>query len=98
LFKLRIIRIFDNRKQTEKYVPIKGAKYQPTLTEERKAQIKKRVMLKIKCIHAFTNGYKWHSNRTDVKYVPTLTQERKRKILKSVLFKLRIIRIFDNRK
>ena len=36
MFKLRVIRIFDNRKQTKKYVPVKGAKYTPTLTEERK--------------------------------------------------------------
>ena len=37
MFKLRVIRIFDNRKQDQKYVPIKGAKYQPTMTEQRKA-------------------------------------------------------------
>lgn len=55
-------------------------------------------MFKIKCILAFTNGYKWNKNRIDAKYVPTLNEKRKKKILKSVLFKLRVIRIFDNRK
>ena len=55
-------------------------------------------MLKIKCILAFTNGYKWHTNRVDAKYVPTLTKERKMKIIRSVMFKLRVISIFDNRK
>ena len=74
MFKLRIIRIFDNRKTDEKYEPIKGARYQPTLTEEKKNLIKKRVMFKIMSVHAFTKGYKWHSNRTDTKYVPTLTE------------------------
>ena len=74
MFKLRIIRIFDNRKTDEKYEPIKGARYQPTLTEEKKNQIKKRVMFKIMSVHVFTKGYKWHSNRTDAKYVPTLTE------------------------
>ena len=65
LFKLRIIRIFDNRKTAEKYIPVKGAKYVPTLTEDRKKQITKRAMLKIKCILAFTNGYKWNKSRAD---------------------------------
>ena len=68
------------------------------MTEERKRQVKKRVMMKIKCVNAFTKGYKWHQNRTDKKYTPTLTEERKKKIIRSVLFKLKIIRIFDNRK
>ena len=54
------------------------------MTEERKRQVKKRVMMKIKCVNAFTKGYKWHQKRTDKKYTPTLTEERKKKIIRSV--------------
>ena len=40
--------------------------------------------MKIKCVNAFTKGYKWHQKRTDKKYTPTLTEERKKKIIRSV--------------
>lgn len=38
MFKLKVIRIFDNRKvsKDQQYVPIKGAKYEPKMSEERK--------------------------------------------------------------
>ena len=67
------------------------------MSEERKKQIKKRVLLKIRCIRAFDN----RQNKTikkNAKYQNTLTEERKRQIVKRVMLKLKCIRALDNRK
>ena len=68
------------------------------MSDERKKQIKRRVLLKLRCIRAFDNRpKKEYTPIKGAKYVPIMSEERKRQLIKRVLLKLRCVRVFDNR-